>query len=108
MIVSIGGMSMRRTASKTTNDRRARSGKASERRSFSLPRDLALRVSAIAERCNTTDDGVIRSLLLAAIEDAEDALLASERLKRLADGSAAIISSEEMWRSLGLEDKLDD
>lgn len=69
-----------------------------------LPDDLGGRLDALAKRTHRTKAFYLREALEAHIEDLEDAYLATEVSRQVADGTQSVHEWADVMKELGLDD----
>lgn len=69
-----------------------------------LPKEIELRLAALAERTGRTKSYYAREAILAHLEDMEDAYLAEKRLEEFLRSGEKAIPLEEVMKRYGLAD----
>lgn len=72
--------------------------------SIRLSPDIEQRLNALAERTGRTKSFYLREIIEQGIQDMEDYYLAVDVLERVRKGEERVISTEELRKSLGLDD----
>jgi len=69
-----------------------------------LPETVEQRLENLATLTGRTKTYYAREAIIDKIEDLEEVYLAEKELEDIRSGKVSVISSEEMWGELGLED----
>ncbi|EPQ5150895.1 TPA: DUF6290 family protein [Escherichia coli] len=69
-----------------------------------LSNDIEARLDSLAKQTGRTKTFYAREAILAHLEDLEDYYLSAEAVARIRRGDEAIYSSEDVRKSLGLDD----
>lgn len=69
-----------------------------------LPDDIESRLSSLAKQTGRTKTFYAREAILAHLEDLEDYYLSADTATRIRQGDEPVHSSEEVRKSLGLDD----
>lgn len=75
-------------------------------RTFDIPEGLFERAEAAANERGLTLRRFLLDAILDAVEDVEDAKLADEAMAAIRNGEDEMISAEEFWRGLEMDDHL--
>ena len=73
---------------------------------FDIPEGLFERAEAAAEARGLPLRRFLLDAIIEAVEDVEDAKLADEAMERIRNGEDEIISAEDFWRGLEMDDHI--
>ncbi len=73
-------------------------------RTFDIPEGLFERAEAAANARGLTLRRFLLDAILDAVEDVEDAKLAEDAMERIRNGEDEVISAEEFWGGLEMDD----
>ncbi len=69
-----------------------------------LPEQLEKRLNTLAKATGRTKSYYVREAIQEHLDDLEDIYLAEKALEDIRAGRSKVISSDEMWKRVGLDD----